>query len=79
MQSINLKYLKALHCMFNFFNLLGIHRKVFMKKLILGFLKALMYNFAINKLLFRFSLQSVCKALIYAIALNELGRETVHK
>jgi len=27
----------------------------------------------------RFTLQSVCKALIYAIALNELGRDTVHK
>ena len=26
----------------------------------------------------RFTLQSVSKALIYAIALNELGREKVH-
>jgi len=27
----------------------------------------------------RFTLQSVCKSLIYAIALNELGRDVVHK
>ena len=36
-------------------------------------------RFSRGEALEKFTLQSVCKPLIYAIALNELGRDVVHK